>query len=175
MAKQSEKTKMRWVALGVSAILVLLDQALKHWAITVLAQSGPQNVIPGFFSFTYVENRGAAFGLFQDRTMILAILTGIALLVLFLALLLGYVRGSYLIWSLALVLAGGVGNLIDRVARGFVVDYFDFSALFGFPVFNFADCCVVVGTILIIGYLFWEDSHSKRDSSSTKHSEMDAG
>jgi signal peptidase II len=61
-----------------------------------------------------------------------------------------------------LVVAGGLGNLIDRVRQGFVVDYLDFSALFGFPVFNLADCCVVVGTILLLIYVFRLEYREKK-------------
>ena len=62
-------------------------------------------------------------------------------------------KSNFLIWSVALVIAGGVGNLIDRIFRHFVIDYIEVR-LINFAVFNFADCCVVIGTIMIVCYLF---------------------
>lgn len=140
-------------ALITSAVLIVLDQVCKLWAVNNLSR--PITVIPGLFSLTYIENRGAAFGIFQGRTTILAIISILVLLVLLVAILSGRIKERFLIWAIALVLPGGFGNCIDRLARGFVVDYLDFSALFNFPVFNLADCCVVIGTMLILIYVIF--------------------
>ncbi len=141
------------VALAVATALVALDQLVK-----VLAAAGlpgkPIPVIQNLFYLTYVENRGAAFGMFQGGTRVLGLLSlavSVALLVLLVS---GRIREPVWNWCLTLILAGGAGNCIDRFARGFVVDYFDFSALFGFPVFNLADCCVVCGTIILLASVF---------------------
>lgn len=139
-------------ALVLIAALVVADQLIKQWGLDVLAQVRQINVIPGLFNLTYVENRGAAFGIFTGGTMILAVVTGILLLAITVCLLLGKIKPDFLLWTVSLGLAGGFGNLYDRIVRGFVVDYLDFSSLFGFPVFNFADCCVVIATILILIY-----------------------
>lgn len=146
---------MKKYSLVVCGVLIALDQWIKAWAITALHPTvgGRITVIPGLFYLTYVENRGAAFGIFQGRTFLLGIVSGLVLLYLLFLLLSSKIKGSVLTWSLSLILAGGVGNLIDRFSRGFVVDYLDFSALYGFPVFNLADCCVVCGTGLILIYM----------------------
>ncbi|MGI6404355.1 MAG: signal peptidase II [Oscillospiraceae bacterium] len=147
------------LSLLICGALIALDQFIKVWAITALGPPTGRRitVIPGLFYFTYVENRGAAFGLFQGGTRILGIISLVVLLILLYYLLSNRVKESVLIWGLSLILAGGFGNLIDRFYRGFVVDYLDFSALFGFPVFNFADCCVVCGTgILFVAILVLE-------------------
>lgn len=135
--------------LTVSAILVAIDQALKLWAMRTLPH-GAIEVIPNLFYLSYVENRGAAFGIFQNRSYILAGVTGIILICVLIAFLRGRFQSRFLRWTVAMGLAGGVGNLVDRIIRGYVVDYLDFSALWGFPVFNLADCCVVVATGLIL-------------------------
>lgn len=156
MTKQNKYTRL--IAVGAAVVLVIIDQMLKVWAYSSLRLGENISVIPGLFSLTYVENRGAAFGIFQGRTGLLAVVTGIFLAVLLVLLLAGYFQDKLLSWSVALVIAGGGGNLIDRVVRGFVVDFLDFSALFHFPVFNFADCCVVVGAALMLISIFISES-----------------
>ena len=146
------------IVLAVSAFLVAVDQLLKVWALQTLAGGPSILVIPGLLQFTYVENRGAAFGIFQGKTQLLSIVTGIVLAGIIVALVMGKFKHKLVLWSMGLIIAGGVGNLIDRVFRTFVVDYLDISPLFNFPVFNFADCCVVIGTGLLLVYLlFFEE------------------
>ncbi len=152
----------RILALILTAALVFADQLIKIWALKSLVPIYQIEVIPNLFNLTYVENRGAAFGIFQDKTMLLSIISGALLLVILCALLLGKFKSNFLLFTVAIGLAGGVGNWIDRMTRGFVVDYFDFSALFGFPVFNLADCCVVVATGLILIYLIKTDDKSSK-------------
>jgi len=143
------------ITLAVAALLVGLDQWIKAWAYTGLEQR--ITVIPGVFYLTYLENTGAAFGLFQGRALALGIVSIVILAAVIYFLLSGKAQGHTLIWGLTLILAGGVGNLIDRLVRGFVIDYLDFSALFGFPIFNLADCFVVVGTALMMVHILFFD------------------
>ena len=146
----------KYMALAVAALLVGLDQWIKAWAAIGLTRQIA--VIPGLFYLTYLENTGAAFGIFQGQTFALAILSMVILAALLVLLLSSKINNRLAIWGLALILSGGVGNLIDRLVRGFVIDYLDFSALFGFPIFNLADCLVVIGTALVIIYIiFFED------------------
>jgi len=146
----------KYLALAVAALLVGVDQWVKAWAYTGLEESIA--VIPGVFYLTYLENTGAAFGLFQGRALVLGIISVVILAAVLYLLFSSKTNGRILIWGLSLVFSGGVGNLIDRVTRGFVIDYLDFSALFGFPIFNLADCFVVVGTVLLmIHIIFFEN------------------
>ena len=79
-------------------------------------------------------------------------------------------------WCVALIIAGGIGNLIDRILRGFVVDYLDISPLFNFPVFNLADCCVVIGTFLLMLYLFClEGRQTKKNQAKDIKGDGEAG
>ena len=151
--------------------LVAADQLFKLLVLRFLAGGPSVMVIPGLLQLTYVENRGAAFGIFQGRVGLLSLVTLAVLIALAVFLVRGSVRHPAGRWSFCLILAGGFGNLIDRVFRGFVVDYLDVSPLFSFPVFNFADCCVVCGSILLVLYFLWwegkehprlEESHGEQ-------------
>ena len=149
--------------LAMSAVLVVIDQMLKIWVLSALPGNPSISVIPHLLDLTYVENRGAAFGIFQGRVGILSLLTLAVVIVVTVMLIRGRFPHKLVQVSIGLIIAGGVGNLIDRVSRGFVVDYLDISPLFSFPVFNFADCCVVIGTGLLMFYLlFWEDHQKKK-------------
>ena len=140
------------VLLLISGALVALDQLFKFLVLRFLAGSPSIIVIPGLLQLTYVENRGAAFGIFQGQVGLLSLVTLAVLVALIFFLLRGSVHHSIGRWSLCLIIAGGFGNLIDRVFRRFVVDYLDITPLFSFPVFNFADCCVVCGSVLLVLY-----------------------
>ena len=153
----------KYIALAVAAVFVGLDQWIKAWAVGGLTQQ--ITVIPGLFYLTYVENTGAAFGIFQGHTFALGIFSLVISAAILVFLLSGKVNEFSLIWGLSLILSGGVGNLIDRLARGFVIDYLDFSALFNFPVFNLADCLVVVGTAIVIFHILFLDGKKKPDES----------
>lgn len=154
----------RLLALSSAAGLVALDQFIKQWGLNVLREEVSLEVVPNLFYLTYVENRGAAFGILQGQTLILSVVTGVLLLGIATAIALDKLKPDFLLWSISLGLAGGVGNLVDRVSRGFVVDYLDFSALFGFPVFNFADCLVVSATILVLVYFLVLEPRQKGEA-----------
>ena len=136
------------------SILVTVDQIIKWISRTKLEKFESYPVIDGFFHFTYIENRGAAFGILQDKTWFFVLIT---------LLVIGYMIyftqknkkniDKKLIFVLSLITAGAIGNLIDRIWLGFVVDMFDFRGIWQF-VFNFADVCVVVGGILLIILIF---------------------
>lgn len=150
------------VVLIMSGLLVIIDQLIKIWMLNHLVGSSSIVLIPGLLQLTYVENRGAAFGIFQGKVGILSILTLAVIVIAIAMLLMGKFKSKLVLWSVGLIIAGGVGNLIDRIFRTFVVDYFDISPWFNFPVFNFADCCVVIGTILLMIYLlFFEEKEQK--------------
>ena len=151
----------RLIPLIAASILFIIDQMIKNRVVDILLPQGSIIVIPGLFNLTYVENRGAAFGILQGQTMLLSVVSGVLLFAIVIALLLGKIKSPLLIWCVSIGIAGGFGNLYDRVIRGFVVDYLDFSSLFGFPVFNFADCLVVCATFVILGYCLKQESSQK--------------
>ena len=131
--------------------LIVIDQISKYLALNNLANIGSIPIIENIFHLTYVENRGAAFGMFQNNQIVFIIVAVFASIV-----------GLYYIYkkklnllgniSILLIISGAIGNLIDRVRLGFVVDYFDFRFIWDY-VFNVADIFVVVGTILLCIYI----------------------
>ena len=127
--------------------VIALDQISKALVLNFLYE-GQIALIPGVLNFTYVENRGMAFGLLSDHRWVFMVLSvvGILLVGFYLYRYVGSTLGRI---SLALVIGGGIGNMIDRISLGFVVDFIDFC-LFDFWVwvFNVADAAVCVGAAL---------------------------
>lgn len=149
---------------AVVFVLILAGDILsKLWAVKVLSQSGSIQLIRGVFNLTYVENRGAAFGLFQDGRIFFILFTLILIgAAIYLAPKLRG-RSKLLDFGAVFVLAGALGNLIDRIFRGFVVDMLDFC-LINFPVFNVADIFVCVGAFLVCLYIVFFEEDTKKDS-----------
>lgn len=152
---------MKYIALCFSLLLVGVDQWFKLLAIEHLSGIVTYPLIDGVLHLTYLENRGAAFGMMNGKISLLAIITIFVIGILVALILLKRVKSKFLIWSLSLIIGGGIGNLIDRLARGFVVDYIDVR-LINFAVFNFADCCVVIGTILVMFYILFLDKSTTK-------------
>lgn len=134
-----------------------MDQWIKWIVVENIKPIKGINVIPQFFSLFYLENRGAAFSIFENKQLFLILFTSL-LCVVIIGMILFYKSQNAWSWvACVLVLGGGIGNLIDRIRLGYVVDYLKFSF---FPVFNFADICVVTGVILfIIHVLVGEYAH----------------
>ena len=112
-------------------------------------------VIDGFLQWRYVENTGAAFSLFTGKTALLSVFTAVVLLVGFYLIIAKKIKSKVALASVVMLMGGGLGNLIDRIFRHFVVDYIEVLFI-DFPVFNFADCFVTVGEFLLVGYLVYD-------------------
>ena len=153
---QSVKKIIKPVAqLAAIAALIGADHWLKLEATEKLADGQMHVFIKGFLGFLYAENTGAAFSLFSSSTNALSIFTGV-LLAAGVAYLLYPSKKRPLAYDICvpLIIAGGAGNLIDRLAHGYVVDYI--ATLFmDFPVFNFADCLITCGCFALIIYLIY--------------------
>ncbi len=147
--------------LGIATLVVASDQWTKQVAGDRLRASGIGSVpVPGagdFLRFTYVENRGAAFGLLQDQTTFF-VLVGLVVIGVIVASFRYLPRTSFLVHlALGLQLGGAVGNLIDRLRQGYVVDFVDFGYRSNWwPVFNVADSAIVVGVGLLALNLLWQ-------------------
>lgn len=138
-------------------LMIALDQAVKLWALTSLQAQHTIPLIENVFHLTYVENRGAAFSLFAqfDSRWIFVALACVITVVILIALQKNYMQTVLGRWSLVLIAAGALGNAIDRVAHGFVVDLFDFR-LIHFPVFNVADIFICIGGALFVIYFMFQ-------------------
>jgi len=130
---------------------LVIDRATKIWALKSLTNVDEIVVINNIFSFSYLENRGAAFGIFQNRVLPLAIVTSLVSIAMIYYLIKYKPKSKVLRMSLALIIGGAIGNLLDRYIYKFVVDFimFHYKDVYYFPTFNFADMMVVVGTILL--------------------------
>ncbi len=143
------------------AALIVVDQLLKHWAVVALAPAGAMPFIPGIMELRYIENDGSAFNLFSGMRVFLIVLTGAALLVGAYILLFRRPKDKLMYLSILMVFSGGMGNWIDRVRSGYVVDYF--ATLFiDFAVFNFADILICVGFGLLIIAFIRDEMRLKR-------------
>ena len=129
----------------LAAGLIGVDQLTKWWAATVLQKASPLSVIPGVFELSYCENDGIAFSLLEGQRWLFIPLTLIVAGLMVWILLRSPLRKRW-IFSLccAMILAGGVGNLIDRIAYGYVIDFLEFDFV-NFAIFNVADACICIG------------------------------
>ena len=136
-----------WIWICVILAAVVTDQVTKQLAVRFLAGGDSVEVIPGIFRFTYVENRGAAFGMLADHRWVFMIISSVAIVALLIYLWKFRPASKWACTALSLIIGGGIGNMIDRVLLNYVIDFLDFCA---FPtlwvwVFNVADACVCVG------------------------------
>jgi len=139
--------------LGLIIGILVLDQVTKYMAETQLSAMNTYPLWENIFHLTYSRNTGAAFSILRNKQ---TLLIGITLVVMvFLSVYLYKSVQSQEPWmlnlALAMILGGGIGNLIDRVRLNYVIDFFDFT-LINYPIFNIADCFIVIGTV-VLGYL----------------------
>ncbi|MEG6566227.1 signal peptidase II [Thermoanaerobacterium saccharolyticum] len=127
-------------------LAILIDQISKYFVVRYLKPIGTFPIIDNVFNFTYVENKGAAFGILQNKTLLFIIITIIVGTILVYSII-NVPSSTFYKFTLSMILGGAIGNLIDRVRLGYVVDFIDFRF---FPaVFNLADSMIVVGAILL--------------------------
>lgn len=149
-ASASLKNNMNLVFAIIAVLaMILADQASKFWVLEHLADGTVLQVLPGILQFRYVENTGMAFSLFDNQTWLLALFSFIVVVVLTVMLLKGKVEGKAMRAAVLMIIGGGIGNLIDRAFRHFVVDFIEVTFM-NFAVFNVADCFVTVGCLLVI-------------------------
>ena len=144
------------ITLIVSVLLVAIDQISKYLIITNINYGHSVEILPGVVDFTYIHNTGAAFGMLQGKSWVLLSVSAIVVLVCLALLLKKTFNSKLLFCAISLIMAGGLGNMIDRIFRaGNVIDFIELKFV-DFAVFNFADCCVTIGAILIIYDFFRE-------------------
>lgn len=157
------------LSLFLLLIVIVLDQLTKVWTVKSFALYESVEVIPGFFNFTYLTNKGAAFGFLASvdsawRHYFFLILASIALMFLLIAWF--RMRKDHRFYgpALALIAGGAIGNLIDRVRLGAVVDFLDFYvAGHHWPAFNIADSAITVGVALFLLTNILEERQKKKD------------
>lgn len=143
-------------------LMLVLDRVTKHFFITHFSVGQTAPFIPGLLNFVYVRNSGGAWGMLSGKTSLLIVVTALVMAGC-VYMLIRYSRQSrLLLWAIVLVLSGGVGNMIDRLSGGEVVDFLHFIFLPSFPVFNVADCAVVIGAGFLILYFVLDGFTSRR-------------
>lgn len=141
------------LALVCSILILVIDQLTKHYIISNFSLYESTDFLRGLIDIVHIHNEGAAWGMFSGQRWILVCFSIIAVVFC------GYCFAKYgrqsklMLWGLVLVVSGGVGNLIDRIFReGKVIDFLHFEFWPQFPVFNVADCAIVIGVGLLILY-----------------------
>lgn len=142
---------------------IVLDRVTKLWAVKTLSSGNDIVIIKNFFQFSYLENSGAAFGIFRDKILFLTATTLIVVSATLFYLFKFKPTSKLIRISLALIISGAIGNLIDRIQYKYVVDFilFHYKDIYYFPTFNVADILVSVGTILLAIFVIKEDVHGE--------------
>ena len=155
---------LRRIVLFSAAVahLLLIDKVVKAASVSSLKEKPPVEVLPNLFNLAYVENRGCAWGMFQGHVWPLAVFAVIAMGLLIWKRKSVFPRGGWGVFCEILLYAGILGNLVDRLARGYVVDMFDFHwGVHHFPVFNVADSYITVAAALLLGFGFFQKDAEK--------------
>ncbi len=147
-----------WCLFGL--LMVLADQITKWIATVKLVDRTGVDFIKGFVEFYYTTNTGAAFSSFAGRRTLLIVLPIIMMIALLIYLYKSKDNSPWMNLAVITIIAGGLGNLIDRIFYGYVVDFINFQFI-SFPVFNLADIFVCVGGILLVVYILFFSSDSK--------------
>jgi signal peptidase II len=161
----------------LTVLLVAVDQIVKYWAVHELKPVGTMDFIRigdfRIFDLTYLENEGAIFGVMSGQRWFLVGFTSIIVLLGVFLLIKLYRRSKFLNVAIALFIAGGIGNLIDRFRYAYVVDMFEFKP-FHFAIFNVADICVTIAFIMLIIYgLFIDPKIEKAEKAKKEKAEAD--
>ncbi len=144
----------------ISLVCIIIDQIIKVVITTNVEFAHSINVINNFFRITYLQNTGAAWSILSGNRILLIIVTIIALGIIYYVFLKDKKIKNYESILLGLLLGGIIGNLIDRVRFGYVIDYLDFNLFsYHYPVFNFADICIVISIIILVIISLKEDKN----------------
>ena len=166
-----KRKQHRFFAVLAAVWVVIVDRYVKRIVAANLAPGETAELLPGLFRLQRVHNYGAAWSSFSGMRALLVGVTSVAMLLLF-WLLLRVVRHPLGLWSVSLIIGGGVGNLIDRLSAGYVVDMFACEFV-NFPVFNVADVFVTCGAAAAAIY-YWK-YYEKYDAKESKHDAPDGG
>ena len=155
---------MKKAIIFISFFVTILDQVIKYFVVNTLEVYKSVKVINNFFYITYVRNDGAAFSILKGSRIIFIIIAILALIILIKSILMDKKICKYDVLTYSLVISGILGNLIDRIYYGVVIDYLDFYILgYNMPIFNLADSLIVVGAILIIYKMIKGDKNEDFD------------
>ena len=141
--------KKRGIVAGIIAALIVLDQLVKAYVVQNIALGEIKSWIPNLVSLTYLQNRGAAFSMLQDQQWFFAVITLVVMAGAIWYLHKHIEDSLWIVFGLVLIIAGGLGNFIDRIGQGFVVDMFHLDFV-NFAIFNVADSYLTVGVVVLL-------------------------
>lgn len=152
---QLKKQSLLPWSLILSVGLIIVDQIVKHWVTSNIPLNGSRTFIPGLLDLDNLHNTGAAWSMLEGRQWLFAVITVTAIIVV------AYLmwknrRSAWIMTGLSLIMAGAVGNFIDRLSQRYVVDMFALKNV-NFPVFNVADACLTVGVFIMLIVVLKED------------------
>lgn len=149
------------ISLIIIALGLVADQLLKHWVVANIPLGGRHEFLPHFISLTYLQNNGAAWSSFAGQQWVFLILTPI-IVIPAAYFLWKKIQHNWYFWGLTLIISGALGNFIDRVRQGFVVDMFQ-TDFMNFPIFNIADTLLSVGFVLLFIAILTEKEPDKAE------------
>ena len=135
----------------ISIILLCIDQISKLLIVNLLTKTDSITIIKNFFYLTYINNDGAAFSILVGKKFFLILIAVLVIVMLIRYIKKNNIQNKLELVSLALIIGGSLGNLMDRVVRGYVIDFLDFKIFnYNFPIFNLADTFIVIGVFLLL-------------------------
>lgn len=161
MRRSLSKAKTMVISLVSIITLAGIDQILKLLVINKLKPIGSIVLLKGFLGLNYVENNGAMMGLFDGKVFVLAVVSAVILIGLIVFIALGKIKVGVYYFCLIAIISGGVGNIIDRIYRGYVIDYIEFLFV-KFYVFNFADMLITCACFFLVFYEIYSAIAEKR-------------
>lgn len=144
-----------------AAVIVVLDQVTKYLTVANIPLGTAIPAVPGLFQLTYLRNTGMAFSMLEGGRWFFLIMTAAAFVFLGIVLKKKWITHPTGLWAVASIAGGAIGNLIDRIRLGYVIDMIEVTFM-KFAVFNVADCFVVCGAILLVIYTFFFDKPAKK-------------
>lgn len=153
--------------IAIMILTVIADQVTKLLIVNSLELGESAPLISGVFNFTYIRNRGAAFGMLSEHRWIFMAMSVLLIAFLIIYLIKAKPQSKIVRLCLALIVGGGIGNMIDRVIYGFVIDFLDFE-LIHFYIFNVADAAVTVGCATLVIYILFHEFAEQRIGRKTK-------
>ena len=135
----------------ISIILLCIDQISKLLVVNLLTKTNSITIIKNFFYLTYINNDGAAFSILVGKRIFLILIAVLVIVMLIRYIKKNNIQNKLELVSLALIIGGSLGNLMDRLVRGYVIDFLDFKLFnYNFPIFNLADTFIVIGVFLLL-------------------------
>lgn len=153
--KDYSKNKRLIITIISIIVIIILDQLSKYWITQNIKINDSYKIINGLLSITNIRNYGAAWSILQGQTIFL-FLTSVIALIIFIYYLLKKINNKIYLFSLSLIIAGTIGNFIDRIKLGYVTDMIQLDFI-NFPIFNLADTCMVIGILFLILAILKDD------------------